>query len=75
MLRTWDLHTTVSFYTDVLGFTCDSISDESGWASLRRDNVNIMLGRPNQHEGGQVTCIHGFSLHEDQRRGRAVAAA
>ena len=59
MLRTWDLRTTVSFYADVLGFTCDSISDESGWASLTRDNVNIMLARPNQHEGDKSPAFTG----------------
>jgi catechol 2,3-dioxygenase-like lactoylglutathione lyase family enzyme len=50
MLRTWDLRGSVAFYTGVLGFRCDSHSDDRGWASLLRDGVKIMLSGPNQHE-------------------------
>ena len=50
MLRTWDLPGSVAFYTEVLGFKCDNLSDEWGWASLSRDNVKIMLAGPNRHE-------------------------
>lgn len=51
MLRTWDLPGSVAFYTEVLGFQCESLSDDWGWASLRRDDVKIMLAGPNQHKG------------------------
>lgn len=50
LLRTWDLPGSVAFYTEILGFRCDSFSDERGWAALRRDDVRLMLARPNQHE-------------------------
>jgi uncharacterized glyoxalase superfamily protein PhnB len=50
ILRSWDLPGSVAFYTEVLGFRCDSLSDEWGWASLRRDDVKIMLAGPNRHE-------------------------
>lgn len=51
MLRTWDLPGSIAFYTQVLAFRCDSHSDDWGWASLRRDDVKMMLSGPNQHEG------------------------
>jgi uncharacterized glyoxalase superfamily protein PhnB len=50
MLRTHDLQGSVDFYTTVLGFTCEARADEYGWASLRRDQVSIMLALPNEHE-------------------------
>jgi DNA-binding CsgD family transcriptional regulator/catechol 2,3-dioxygenase-like lactoylglutathione lyase family enzyme len=49
MLRTKDLHATVGFYTDVLGFRCDSLSEADGWASLVRDDVRLMVALPNRH--------------------------
>jgi uncharacterized glyoxalase superfamily protein PhnB len=51
MLRTPDLGGTISFYTDVLGFTLQGVSDAWGWASLERDGVEIMLSGMNAHEG------------------------
>lgn len=59
MLRTWDLHATLRFYTDVLGFTCDALSEEAGWASLRRDCVNIMLACPDQHASAKSPAFTG----------------
>jgi uncharacterized glyoxalase superfamily protein PhnB len=59
MLRTWNLRATIAFYTDVLGFTCENVSDEWGWASLKRDGVNIMLSRPNEHEGDKAPAFTG----------------
>ena len=49
MLRTRDLHGTVQFWTDRLGFTCDGLSEEDGWASLSRDGVGLMIATPNAH--------------------------
>jgi catechol 2,3-dioxygenase-like lactoylglutathione lyase family enzyme len=49
MLRTKDLHATVQFWTDRLGFTCDGLSEEDGWASLFHDGVGLMLATPNAH--------------------------
>jgi uncharacterized glyoxalase superfamily protein PhnB len=59
MLRTWDLHASIAFYTDVLGFACESVSDEWGWASLRRDDVGVMLAPPNEHEGDRSPVFTG----------------
>jgi len=47
MLRTGDLQATIEFYTWRLGFTCDGISEADGWASLRRDDVRLMVATPN----------------------------
>lgn len=50
MLRTIELRETVAFYENVLGFRCETLSEDWGWASLRRDGVEIMIARPNDHE-------------------------
>ena len=50
MLQTWDLPGSVRFYTEVLGFTLDRLSEEWGWAALSRDKVTIMLSGPNAHD-------------------------
>ncbi|MGB7068569.1 MAG: VOC family protein [Pyrinomonadaceae bacterium] len=49
MLWTEDLYGTIDFYTSVLGFTACEVNDDWGWATLRVDNVAIMLSRPNDH--------------------------
>jgi catechol 2,3-dioxygenase-like lactoylglutathione lyase family enzyme len=49
MLRTKDLRATIDFYTKRLGFLCDSFSERDGWASLRRDSVELMVAAPNTH--------------------------
>lgn len=49
MLRAKDLKATVDFYTRRLGFVCEGFSAEDGWASLRRDAVEIMVATPNAH--------------------------
>jgi uncharacterized glyoxalase superfamily protein PhnB len=49
MLRTNDLHATVEFWTDRLGFTCNGLSEDDGWASLRRDGIEVMIAMPNAH--------------------------
>jgi uncharacterized glyoxalase superfamily protein PhnB len=59
MLRTWDLSGSVRFYTEVLGFHCDSMSVEWGWASLSRDRVSIMLSGPNAHEADTAPAFTG----------------
>lgn len=49
VLYTTDLQATVTFYTRVLGFTCEALDFSIGWASLKRDDVGIMLSLPNAH--------------------------
>ena len=66
MLRTWDLRASITFYTEVLGFECESLNDEWGWASLRRDGAAIMFASPNQHESDKAPAFTGsLYFHTD----------
>lgn len=49
MLYTEHLKDTIAFYVDNLGFECERFSDDWQWASLRKDNVTIMITAPNPH--------------------------
>ncbi len=49
MLWTEDMQATIDFYVGVLGFTCFERNDVWGWASLKIDDVWIMLAGPNEH--------------------------
>jgi uncharacterized glyoxalase superfamily protein PhnB len=49
MLWTKDLQATIDFYTNVLEFTLDESNDDWGWASLHKDDVYLMIARPNEH--------------------------
>ena len=46
MLHTEDFDGTVSFYTDVLGFTADIVRRDWGWASLSLDDASLMITVP-----------------------------
>lgn len=59
MLRTWDLRGSIAFYTDVLGFECESYSEKWAWASLKHGGVVIMLAGPNQHESDNAPAFTG----------------
>ena len=48
MLWTEDLAGSVDFYTGVLRFEAVEVRDDWGWASLRTDDVWLMLSRPNE---------------------------
>lgn len=49
MMSTEDLKGTIDFYTGILGFTCDELNEDWGWATLTIDDVAIMIARPNAH--------------------------
>jgi uncharacterized glyoxalase superfamily protein PhnB len=49
MLYTKQLSETIAFYTTVLGFECTAFEESWGWASLQKDEVEIMLAYPNPH--------------------------
>ena len=49
MLWTKHLNLTVGFYTSILKFNCDELNEKIGWASLSRDNIQVMLVEPRQH--------------------------
>jgi uncharacterized glyoxalase superfamily protein PhnB len=49
LMYTEDMDGSIAFYTGVLGFTCHERNEDWGWASLSKDDVNIMFARPNEH--------------------------
>ncbi|MBS1610029.1 MAG: VOC family protein [Bacteroidetes bacterium] len=49
MLQVDYLQKTIDYYVTVLGFTSDAHEPGWGWASLIKDEINIMLALPNQH--------------------------
>lgn len=49
MLWTTDIKGSVDFYTSILGFSCDQLNVDRGWASVSRDDVSIMFALPNEH--------------------------
>jgi len=48
LLWTENLDETISFYMLVLGFELLARNDEWQWASLRKDDVYIMVSQPNK---------------------------
>lgn len=50
VLWTEQFDETIAFYTQILGFTLQERNDDWQWASLQKDEVEIMLTKPNQHE-------------------------
>jgi len=59
MLRTPDLGRAIGFYAGRLGFDLQRRSDEDGWASLRRDGIELMLATPNAHAGDARPAFTG----------------
>lgn len=49
MIYTRDIKATIDFYTGSLGFTCNSFSEDWGWATINRDQIEIMICLPNDH--------------------------
>ena len=66
MLWTKHLNLTVGFYTNVLKFTCDELNEKIGWASISRDNIQIMIVEPRQHPEFTETQFTGsIYIHTD----------
>lgn len=57
MLWTKNLEKTITFYTEILGFTCSEYNSNWQWASLYKDETEIMLAYPNAHFKNEI----GFS--------------
>jgi uncharacterized glyoxalase superfamily protein PhnB len=67
MLWTENLSETVDFYTKTLGFSCDEINKDWGWASLSKDEVSLMFAKPNAHTPFEKPIFTGsfyFSVSE-----------
>jgi uncharacterized glyoxalase superfamily protein PhnB len=50
VLWTENLDETIGFYMQCLGFTLNERNDDWQWASLKKDEVQMMLTKPNSHE-------------------------
>ncbi len=50
MLTTLDPKATAEFYETRLGFTCKARSEDWSWVTLERNEVRVMIARPNDHE-------------------------
>ncbi|MFC5872071.1 Uncharacterized conserved protein PhnB, glyoxalase superfamily [Chryseobacterium arachidis] len=50
ILWTENMDETIGFYQQCLGFTLNERNDDWQWASLEKDEVQIMLTKPNSHE-------------------------
>jgi uncharacterized glyoxalase superfamily protein PhnB len=59
ILRTIQLEETIQFYTKTLGFKIESYSSDWGWASLRLDQVVIMIAIPNEHHPFDLPTFTG----------------
>lgn len=59
LLETPEVETTIEFYRDILGFHTDEYSKEYGWAHLSRDEVRVMISRPNDHRNIPAPVFSG----------------
>ncbi len=67
ILWTENMDDTIGFYTQVLGFTLLGRNGDWNWASLRKDEVQIMLSQPNEHEKSEKIGFSGsFYFNVDQ---------
>lgn len=67
LLWTKNLDETISFYMLVLGFELLARNDEWQWASLRKDDVYIMVSQPNKEEDFRESGFTGsFYFNVDQ---------
>jgi uncharacterized glyoxalase superfamily protein PhnB len=66
ILWTDKLDETIAFYREVLGFTVGEKNDDWGWASLAKDDVEIMLAKPNAHAAFEKPMFTGsFYINTD----------
>jgi len=66
MIYTKQVEETVKFYTTVLGFTCNNFMDDWSWASMSRDEIEIMIACPNSHLAFEKPCFTGsFYIQTD----------
>lgn len=79
MIYTRELKETIRFYTEVLGFTCGEYNEDWGWASLNRDDAEIMLAKPNEHipfekpnfTGSFYICVNDADTYWEQVKDKA----
>lgn len=58
---------TLTFYIEILGFDCMAYDESVGWARLSKDDAEIMLSLPNEHERFQGPGFSGsFYINVDE---------
>lgn len=67
MIWTDKFEETIDFYSKILGFTVGERNEAWGWASLYKDDVEIMLTKPNEHTPFEKPGFTGsFYFNTDQ---------
>lgn len=64
MLWTEKLNESITFYTEILGFTCGERNNDWQWASLYKDDVDLMLAHPNEHTNYKEIAFSGSFYFE-----------
>ena len=49
IIWTHKIEKTIDFYCKTLGFICGEKKDDWNWASLHKDDCEIMIANPNEH--------------------------
>jgi len=66
ILWTKKLEETILFYTNILGFTCAEINKNWQWASLHKDEIEIMLAYPNAPFNEDIRFSGSFYFQVDE---------
>lgn len=65
ILWTDHLDDTIGFYTQILGFTLMGRNDEWQWASIRKDDVQIMLSQNDYEKPNGIGFTGSFYFNVD----------
>lgn len=66
MIWTAQIEETIDFYTGPLGFVCGEYNEAWDWATLHRDDIEIMVARPNEHTPFErLTFTGSFYINTD----------
>ena len=67
MIWTDKLEETIEFYVNTLGFICGEYNKDWNWASLHKDEAEIMMAAPNEHTVFEKPIFTGsFYINVDQ---------
>lgn len=65
ILWTENMDETIGFYTQILGFTLMGRSDEWQWASIKKDDVQIMLSQNEYEKPNGIGFTGSFYFNVD----------
>lgn len=65
ILWTDNIDDTIGFYTQILGFTLMGRNDEWQWASIRKDDVQIMLSQNDYEKPNGIGFTGSFYFNVD----------